>query len=111
VEGVGGTATVQALSNLSQTGSFPENILLTLYKRHIDAVLFGNVTEYEYRSGLSTTEPIVGFTWKMISTRTGRTIWAGSVSRLDSCFWFCHETLAEFGKRLVDSQVKRLKEG
>lgn len=103
-----GSATVKTLAGIDQTGSFPNNILETLAKEHIDAILFGNVTEYEYRTGLSTTEPIVGFTWKMVSTRTGRTMWAGAVSRLDSCFWFCHDTLSEFGKRLVDSEVRRL---
>ncbi|AKS23088.1 MAG: hypothetical protein C75L2_00390021 [Leptospirillum sp. Group II 'C75'] len=104
------TETTKDLAKMAESGTLPENILEPLAKEHIDAVMFGNVTEYEYRSGLST-EPLVGFTWKMISTRTGRTIWAGTVSKLDSCFWVCHDTLTEFAKNLVDREVeKRLSE-
>lgn len=104
------TETTKDLAKMAESGTLPENILEPLAKEHIDAVMFGNVTEYEYRSGLST-EPLVGFTWKMISTRTGRTIWAGTVSKVDSCFWVCHDTLTEFAKNLVDREVeKRLSE-
>lgn len=102
--------TTKELAKMAESGTLPENILVPLARQHIDAVLFGNVTEYEYRSGLST-EPIVGFTWKMISTRTGRTIWVGAVSKVDSCFWVCHDTLAEFARNLVDVEIeKRLSE-
>lgn len=105
-----GEETTKDLAKMAESGTLPENILEPLAREHIDAVMFGNVTEYEYRSGLST-EPLVGFTWKMISTRTGRTIWAGAVSRVDSCFWVCHDTLTEFAKNLVDREVqKRLSE-
>lgn len=100
--------TMKDIQKMTESGTLPNSILQPLAKEHIDAVLFGNVTEYEYRSGLST-EPVVGFTWKMISTKTGRTVWTGAVSQIDTCFWFCHDTLSEFGKELVDAAVdKRL---
>lgn len=103
-------ATSKDIAKIAESGTLPNSILESLARDHIDAVLFGNVTEYEYRSGLST-EPVVGFTWKMLSTKTGSTIWTGAVSRVDSCFWVCHDTLAEFGKTLVDEEVeKRLEE-
>ncbi|MHB8544933.1 MAG: hypothetical protein ACYC9S_13165 [Leptospirales bacterium] len=97
--------TMKDVARMAESGTLPPSILEPLSKEHIDAVLFGNVTEYEYRAGLST-EPVVGFTWKMISTRTGRTVWTGAVSKVDSCFWFCHDTLSEFGKDLVDREVE-----
>lgn len=93
------------VAKIGESGTLPNSILEPLAKDHIDAVLFGNVTEYEYRSGLST-EPVVGFTWKMISTKTDRIIWTGAVSKVDTCFWLCHDTLAEFGKELVDKEVE-----
>ena len=100
--------TMKDIQKMTESGNLPSSVLEPLAKDHIDAVLFGNVTEYEYRSGLST-EPVVGFTWKMISTKTGRTVWTGAVSQIDTCFWLCHDTLSEFGKELVDAQVdKRL---
>lgn len=99
--------TMKDVANMAESGTLPQSVLVPLAREHIDAVLFGNVTEYEYRSGLST-EPVVGFTWKMISTRTGRTVWTGAVSRVDSCFWYCHDTLSEFGKKLVDDEVEKL---
>lgn len=98
--------TVTDLAKMAESGTLPNSILVPLAKEHIDAVLFGNVTEYEYRTGLST-EPVVGFTWKMISTKTGRTVWTGAVSQIDTCFWLCHDTLAEFGKELVDKAVEQ----
>ena len=98
--------TMRDIARMAESGTLPESVLEPLAREHIDAVLFGNVTEYEYRSGLST-EPVVGFTWKMISTRSGRTIWTGAVSKVDSCFWVCHDTLSEFGKYLVDEEVKK----
>ena len=101
-----GAGTIKAIASLSESGTLPSNILTDLAREHIDGVLFGNVTEFEYRSGLST-EPVVGFTWKLISTRTGRTIWMGAVSKVDSCFWVCHDTLSEFGKNLIDNIVQR----
>lgn len=97
--------TMKDVAKIAESGTLPPSILEPLAREHIDAVLFGNVTEYEYRNGLST-EPVVGFTWKMISTRTGRTVWTGAVSKVDSCFWFCHDTLSEFGKNLVDEEVE-----
>ncbi|MHB1287565.1 MAG: hypothetical protein ACYCYP_13630 [Leptospirales bacterium] len=102
--------TMKDIANMAESGTLPQSVLVPLSREHIDAVLFGSVTEYEYRSGLST-EPVVGFTWKMISTRTGRTIWTGAVSKIDSCFWFCHDTLSEFGKELVDDKVEKLING
>jgi hypothetical protein len=98
--------TTRDLAKMAEGGNLPDSILAPLAKEHIDAVLFGNVTEYEYRSGLST-EPVVGFTWKMISTKKGRTIWTGAVSQIDTCFWLCHDTLSEFGKELVDKAVEK----
>lgn len=98
--------TMQDVARMAESGTLPKTVLDTLSKEHIDAVLFGNVTEYEYRSGLST-EPVVGFTWKMISTKTGRTIWTGAVSQIDTCFWLCHDTLSEFGKELVDKEIEK----
>ncbi len=98
--------TSKDIAKMAESGTLPNSVLESLAREHIDAVLFGNVTEYEYRSGLST-EPVVGFTWKMLSTKSGRTLWTGAVSKVDSCFWVCHDTLAEFGKELVDEEVEK----
>ncbi|MCL5284141.1 MAG: hypothetical protein M1313_00025 [Nitrospirae bacterium] len=102
---------IKDISAVSRSGALPPALLTELSRERIDAVLFGVVTEYEYRRGLST-EPVVGFTWKMVSTLTGRTLWTGAVSRVDSCFWVCRDTLSSFGRALVDRAVERmLREG
>ena len=97
---------IKDVAGFTESGTLPSDVLATLAREHIDAVLFGNVTEYEYRSGLST-EPVVGFTWKLISTRTGRAVWMGAVSKVDSCFWVCRDTLSEFAKTLIDELVEK----
>ena len=99
--------TMKDISDVSQSGALPPSLLEELSREKIDAVLFGVVTEYEYRRGLST-EPVVGFTWKMVSTLTGRTLWAGAVSQVDSCFWVCRDTLSSFGRSLVDQAVEQM---
>ncbi len=99
--------TMKDISDVSQSGALPPALLAELARDRIDAVLFGVVTEYEYRRGLST-EPVVGFTWKMVSTLTGRTLWAGAVSQVDSCFWVCGDTLSAFGKKMVDRAVEKM---
>jgi hypothetical protein len=72
-----------------------------------DAALVGTVTEYEYRAG-GTTRPVTGFSWSLLSLRTGRILWAASASRMGSCFWSCRKTLSSLARDLVDEKIREL---
>lgn len=73
-----------------------------------DAVLSGSVTEFEYRVG-GATRPVVGMSWTLVSLKTGRVLWAVSVSRMGSCFWTCRETVSGLARTLIDEKIALLR--
>jgi len=72
----------------------------------IDAVLSGSVIEYTYRSELES-EPVVGMNWTMTDLRSGRVLWAASLSGVGSCFLGCSQTLTSLSSDLIGKEVAR----
>ncbi len=98
---------VTTISGMIDGHFLPEALRVALKRQNIDAVLYGNVTEYEYQAGLAS-EPVVGIDWTMVSTLTGSVLWTAAPTKLGWCFWFCHKTLSSLVRDIVDEEMRNL---
>jgi hypothetical protein len=90
------------------TGAVPASVRVRIRSSTgADAVLSGSVTEFEYRVG-GATRPVVGMSWTLVSLKTGRVLWAASVSQMGSCFWTCRETVTGLARKLIDEKIARM---
>lgn len=78
----------------------------------VDGVFIGSVSEYWYRVRIEETreeEPAVGFNVRLVDTKTGAVVWAGSCSRSSySIFVYQRDSLNRVAQIIAKNMVKKL---
>ena len=72
----------------------------------VSHVLYGSVTEYRYKPGLSET-PAVGITARLVEVASGEVVWTASHARLGSS-WFREDGLARVAQRVAHDMATHL---
>ena len=70
----------------------------------VDTVIYGSVSEYRYKRGLSEA-PVVGINIRMLDVKSGSILWAGSRSETGGCFWFCEDSLNRLAQKICNELV------
>ncbi|MBW2617352.1 MAG: DUF799 family lipoprotein [Deltaproteobacteria bacterium] len=72
-----------------------------------NTLLFGSVTEYQYRPGLYD-QPAVGLSLRFKDLKTGQIIWAANRSACGAKFWSRGMTLSQLADQLVAEMIQAL---
>ena len=70
----------------------------------VDTIMYGTVTEFRYKRGLSE-DPVVGITIRVFDVPSGKIIWTGSKSGSGGCLWLCEDSLSRLAQNICHELV------